>query len=80
MDEEIKQGWVYKFDGTIDEAKEQFPHLAVGRLGVAFADSRPARLAVDSSICGLNSRCILPERTTLPSAKDVFTLLPVTSE
>ena len=35
VDEEIKQGWIYKFDGAIDEAKEQFPHLAVGRLGVA---------------------------------------------
>ena len=60
-----------------DEAKEQFPHLAVGRLGVAFSDSRPARLVVDSSICGLNSRCILPERTTLPSAKDVLRCYPL---
>lgn len=75
--EEIKQGWVYKFDGTIDDAKEKSSHLAIGRLGVAFSDSRPARLVVDSSVCGVNARCSLPERTTLPSAKDVQRCYPL---
>ena len=51
MDEELKQGWVYKFDGSVEDAKECFPHLAVGRLGVAFSDNRPPRLVVDSSVC-----------------------------
>ena len=37
VDEEIKQGWVYKFDGSVESAKEQFPNVAVGRLGVAFS-------------------------------------------
>ena len=77
MKEEIKQGWVYKFDGTIDDAKEKISHLAIGRLGVAFSDSRPARLVVDSSVCGVNARCSLPERTTLPSAKDVQRCYPL---
>ena len=77
MKEGIKQGWVYKFDGTIDDAKEKSSHLAIGRLGVAFSDSRPARLVVDSSVCGVNARCSLPERTTLPSAKDVQRCYPL---
>ncbi len=77
VQEELGQGWAYRFDGTLVEAKEKFPHLAVGRLGVAFSDNRTPRLVVDSSICGLNNRCVLPERTTLPSAKDVIGYFPL---
>ena len=77
VDEEIKQGWVYKFPGSIPDAKQQFSHVAIGRLGVAFSDTRPPRLVVDSSVCGPNDRCKLPERTTLPSAKDVIRCFPL---
>ena len=77
VEEEIKQGWVYKFQGSIDDAKKHFSHVAIGRLGVAFSDSRPPRLVVDSSVCGVNDRCKLPERTTLPSAKDVIRCFPL---
>ena len=77
VDEEIKQGWVQKFQGSTDDAKKHFSHVAVGRLGVAFSDSRPPRLVVDSSVCGVNDRCKLPERTTLPSAKDVIRCFPL---
>ena len=77
VEEEVKQGWVYKFDGSIGDAKQMFPHVAIGRLGVAFSDSRPPRLVVDSSVCGVNDRCKLPERTTLPSAKDVIRCFPL---
>ncbi len=66
MDEEVKQGWVYKLPGSIDDAEKHFSRVAIGRLGVAFSDSRPPRLVVDSSVCGLNDRCKIPERTTLP--------------
>ena len=77
VDEEVKQGWVYKFQGSIDDAKQHFSHVAIGRLGVAFSDSHPPRLVVDSSVCGLNDRCKIPERTTLPSAKDVIRCFPL---
>ena len=77
VEEEVKQGWVYKFDGSIGDAKQFFPNVAIGRLGVAFSDSRPPRLVVDSSVCGVNDRCKLPERTTLPSAKDVIRCFPL---
>ena len=77
VEEEVKQGWVYKFPGSIADAKQHFSHVAIGRLGVAFSDSRPPRLVVDSSVCGLNNRCKLPERTTLPSAKDAIRCFPL---
>ena len=77
VQEEINQGWVLKFDGGLDEAKDFFPAVAVGHLGVAFTDSRPPRLVVDSSVCGVNARCRIPERTTLPTAKDIIRCYPL---
>ena len=66
-----------KFEGGIEAAKDFFPAVAVGRLGVAYSDSRPPRLVVDSSVCGVNARCHIPERTTLPTAKDVIRCYPL---
>ena len=75
--EEINQGWVFEFEGGIEEAKDFSPAVAVGRLGVAYSDSRPPRLVVDSSVCGVNARCRIPQRTTLPTAKDVSGCYPL---
>ena len=78
VQEELDRGWVYEFPGTIADAQLAFPAgLAVGRLGIATSDQRPPRLVVDDSICGLNSRCVIPERSTLPSAKEVIRSYPV---
>ena len=78
VQQEIEKGWVYKYPGTLAEAQAEFGEkLAVGRLGLALSDSRPPRLVVDSSICGLNSQITIPERTTLPSALDVLRVYPL---
>ena len=87
VQEEINQGWVFEFEGGVEAAKDFFPSIAVGRLGVAYSDSRPPRLVrktarnpasgVDSSVCGVNARCHIPERTTLPTAKDVIRCYPL---
>ena len=77
VQEELDQGWVFEFTGTLEEAKDAYPNIAVGKLGVAFSDTRPPRLVVDSSICGVNNRCTIPERTTLPTAKDVIRCYPL---
>ncbi len=78
MEQELDKGWIYKYPGTIAEAQAEFGEkLAVGRLGLALTDSRPPRLVVDSSICGLNSQITIPERTTLPSALDVLRVYPL---
>ena len=52
VQEEINQGWVYEFEGGIEAAKDFFPAVAIGRLGVAYSNSRPPRLVVHSSVCG----------------------------
>ena len=63
--------------GSSAQSRAKWVRGTSGRLGVAFSDSRPPRLVVDSSVCGLNDRCKLPERTTLPSAKDVIRCFPL---
>lgn len=78
VQEEIDRGWVYEFPGTAAEAQLAFPcGIALGRLGIATSDQRPPRLVVDNSICGLNNRCRIPERSTLPSAKEVIRSYPI---
>ena len=51
--------------------------MAVGKLGLALSDGRPARLVVDSSICGVNSRCKMPDKSTLPTARDILRAYPL---
>ena len=76
--EELEKGWVFKYSGTLEQAQQEFPNgVSVGKLGIAKSDSRPPRLVVDSSICGLNSRCKIPERSTLPTAKEVLRSYPL---
>jgi hypothetical protein len=64
----------------LDEAQQEYPAgVAIGKLGVARSDGRAPRLVVDSSVCGLNGRCIIPERSTLPTAKEVLRSYPLRS-
>ena len=46
-------------------------------MGIAFSENRAPGQVVDSSVCGLNSRCSIPEHTTVPSAKDVLRSFPL---
>ena len=69
---EIDSGWVDEFSGTIGDAQAKWPlGVWVGKLGIALSEHRPPRLVVDSGVCGLNSRCGIPEKGTQPSIKDV---------
>ena len=78
VNQELEKGWIYEYHGTLADAQAEFgDKLAIGRLGLDLSDHRPPRLVVDSSICGLNSRCSIPERTTLPSALDVMRVYPL---
>ena len=52
--------------------------LAIGKLGLAISDSRPPRLVLDSStVCGVNPQSRIPEKSTLPTAKDVIRSYPL---
>ena len=78
VEEEVSKGWVTKFPGDLSDAQDAYPAgVAVGKLGVATSDSRPPRLVVDQSVCGLNARCHIPERSTLPTAKDILRSYPL---
>ena len=78
VQEEVDKGWAFPFNGTLEDAQQQFPlGVSIGKLGVAHSDGRAFRLVLDNSVCGLNSRCLIPERSTLPSAKDVLRTFPL---
>jgi len=78
VNEELAKGWIFKFPGDLAAAQQAYPvGVAVGKLWVALSESRPPRLVVDQSICGLNSRCAIPEKSTLPTARDVLRCYPL---
>ena len=68
----------FEFDGTLQDAQQQFPlGVALCKLGIAHSEGRTPRLVLDQTICGLNGRCHIPERSTLPSVKDVLRTFPI---
>ena len=72
--EELSKGF-FKYPGTLEQAQQEYPMgVSVGKLGIATSDSRPPRLVVDSSICGF---CVIPEKSTLPSAKELIRSFPL---
>ena len=78
IQKEIDEQWVEEFHGTLEDAQARWPKgVAIGKLGLALSDSRPPRLVLDSTICGVNGRCIIPEHATLPSAQDVKRCYPL---
>lgn len=78
IDKEVAEGWVTEFSGTLDEAQAYFQHgLAIGKLGLAVSDTRPPRLVLDSTICGVNPQSRIPEKASLPTARDVVRSYPL---
>ena len=78
VQDELDIGWIYRFDGSVEDAQAAFPMgLAIGKLGLAIIDSRPPRLVVDCTVCGTNGNCIVNEHQTMPSAKDVLRTFPL---
>ena len=73
VQEEVDKGWVFEFPGDLAQAQAEYPTgVSVGKLGVALSDNRPPRLVVDSSICGLNNRCTIPENRHYPLLRTSF--------
>lgn len=78
VNEEISKGWVFEFPGTLAEAQQAYPTgISIGRLGIAHSEGRAPRLVVDNTVSGLNPRCQVPERATLPSCKDIIRTFPL---
>ena len=78
VQEEIDKGWVFEFHGTLEEAQIKWPGgVSLGKLGIAHSDGRAPRLVLDNTVCGLNPRCWVPERSTLPTCKDILRTFPI---
>ena len=78
VQEEVDKGWVFEFEGTLEEAQARWPlGVSLGKLGIAHSDGRAPRLVLDNTVCGLNPRCFVPERSTLPTCKDILRTFPI---
>ena len=71
IQEELDNDWVAEVPGGMEEAQRRWQHLAVRKLNVVHASGRKPRLVLDSSCCGVNTRCVLPETMILPTVDDV---------
>ena len=80
VQEELAQGWIEPFHGSLADAQAHFPlGVGIGRLGLALSPHRPPRLVLDSSVCGTNGRCTIPDKQTMPSVLDVARSFPLRS-
>lgn len=78
LQEELAQNWIFPFSGTLEEAKARWPKgVGLGKLGLAFSDSRKPRLVLDNTVCGTNSACAIPEKQNMPSASDMVRCFPL---
>ena len=69
---EVKQGWVKPFAGTLEQAEKKWPgRTAVGKLNIVMAEGRDPRLVLDSSICNAKAKSKVPEKLAMPSGLDV---------
>ena len=72
IQKEIEQGWVIETHMTLEQAKKHWPKgTALGKLNLVLAEGRDPRLVLDSTICGVNPKCHLPEKVALPMAADI---------
>ena len=71
IQQELDAGFIEEIS-NIKEAERRWPKgIALGKLGVVCADNRDPRLVLDSTICGMNGRCHLPEKQRLPNLRHV---------
>ena len=71
VEEEISNGWFLELD-SLEAAQERFgDKLAIGKMSIVKAEGKKPRLVVDSTVCGTNPSCSIPETYTLPGIDDV---------
>ena len=74
LEKEIANGWVIRTGMSIEQARQHWHKgIAVGKLNVVHAQGKrkDPRLVLDSTVCGVNPKCAIPERISLPMASDV---------
>ena len=77
MEEELSKGWLFEVD-SLASAQERFgDKLAIGKMSIVNAPGKKPRLVVDSTVCGTNPSCVIPETLSLPSIDDVRECFPL---
>ena len=75
LSEEIEAGWLTEV--PLSQARATWPNVAVGKMNIVHSTCRKPRLVIDSSICGTNSSCYIPERYSLPSLTSLMHSFPL---
>ena len=71
IQQELDAGFIEEIP-NIQVAERRWPKgIALGKLGVVCADNRDPRLVLDSTICGMNGKCHIPEKQRLPNLRHV---------
>ena len=72
LEKEISNGWVVRTDMSVEQARQHWHKgIAVGKLNVVRAVGKEPRLVLDSTVCGVNPKCNILERVSLPTPSDV---------
>ena len=73
----MSKGWLFEVD-SLASAQERFgDKLAIGKMSIVNAPGKKPRLVVDSTVCGTNPSCVIPETFSLPSIDDVRECFPL---
>ena len=71
---DITTRWDSFWKGMSASSPFQGPSLPmIGRMEAR----RAPRPVLDNTVCGLNPRCLVPERSTLPTCKDILRTFPI---
>ncbi|CAE7451467.1 unnamed protein product [Symbiodinium sp. CCMP2592] len=73
--QEIAEGWIVERP-SVQYLHDNFPAVAIGKLGLVLAEGRSPRLTVDSSISGVTAACQIPNHMLLPRISDVEDCAP----
>ena len=61
---EVQKGWLYEVPALQSAQEKWGDRVAVGKMSLVLSPTRAPRLVVDSTVCGTNDSCCIPERYT----------------
>ena len=71
VQEEIDKGYLEEIESLSHAQQRWGDRVAVGRMNVVQAPGKAPRLIVDSSVCGTNGACYVPESYQLPLLESI---------
>ena len=77
VQEELNKGWLFEMDSLASAQSRFGDKLAIGKMSIVRAAGKKPRLVVDSTVCGTNPACVIPETFGLPSVDDVRDSFPL---